>query len=60
MGNSVGVLIPDGCKQIYIFDTEENFLEQINAGRMQPLYGYNEEEKSFVPAFIAYIPTVNH
>ena len=54
MNKSVGIVIPEGCKQIVIFDNEDNFIEEINSGRMFPLYGERDEEKTFFPIFIAY------
>ena len=57
---SIGVTIPNDCKQIYVFDTAEEFLKQLASGKMIPLYGKQEHEKMFFPIFIAYMPTVNH
>lgn len=57
---AVGIFIPDDCKHITVFDTEESFMEAINSGQMTPLYGVQEHEKEHLPVFIAYTPTSNH
>ena len=54
MNKSIGVIIPEGCKQIYVFKNEDDFMEEVNSGRMKSLYGINDKEKSFFPLFIAY------
>lgn len=54
MGKTVGVIIPDNVKQIYVFDNEKDFKYQIDNGSMKPLYGNKEYETSFMKLYIAY------
>ena len=57
MNKSAVVLIPDECKAIYVFDTEEMFLDAVNSGQMTPIYGTQAHEKEYLPVFIA---VMNH
>ncbi len=54
MCRSIGIIIPEGCKQIYIFENEEDFIKAIESGKMTPLYGANSREISLFPVYIAY------
>lgn len=60
MGKTIGILIPEDCKQIYIFENKKDFNDQISTGRMKPLYGANASEKDFMNALVAYSPITNH
>lgn len=53
MSRSIGIVIPEGCKQLYVFEGEEDFIREVNSGRMTPLYGLSDKEKSLFPIFIA-------
>lgn len=49
----LGLLIPDCCKQIYVFEAETDFMDAVNSGQMIPLYGIQEHEREYMPVFIA-------
>ena len=57
MGNHsvIGILIPPGCKNIYVFREKEEFISQIESGKMIALYG-NEENQEDMNLFVAYVP----
>ena len=39
MGKVIGIVIPDDCKNIYVFQSNQEFTEQVTSGRMKALYG---------------------
>lgn len=51
----IGILIPEGCKNIYVFQKREDFISQIESGKMIALYG-NEENQENMNLFVAYVP----
>lgn len=53
VSRTLGILLPDGCKQIYVFESETEFVDAVNSGQMIPLYGIQESEREYMPVFIA-------
>ena len=53
ISKTLGILIPDGCRQIYVFENESDFLSAVQSGQMIPLYGTKRHEKEYLPVFIA-------
>ncbi len=53
ISKTLGILIPDGCKQIYVFENESDFLSAVQSGQMIPLYGAKRHEKEYLPLYIA-------
>lgn len=53
ISKTLGILIPDGCKQIYVFENESDFLSAVHSGQMIPLYGTKRHEKEYLPLYIA-------
>lgn len=53
ISKTLGILIPDGCKQIYVFENESDFLSAVQSGQMIPLYGAKRHEKDYLPLYIA-------
>lgn len=51
----IGITIPHGCKNIYVFRKKEDFIEQTRSGKMIPLYG-NEECQKDMNLLVAYVP----
>ena len=51
----IGIIIPQDCKNIYVFQNEEDFFAQIRSGKMVPLYG-NEDYQKKMNLFVAYVP----
>lgn len=56
-GKSVGLLIPEDCRHIFVFDNKEDFTAQIQSGKMKPLYGEKEFQNEYMKLHVAYIPT---
>lgn len=54
---AIGIIIPEGCRQLYVFDNKEHFQELVKSGRMIPLYEISEGDKTFIPVYIAYKAT---
>jgi len=52
----VGISIPSSCTNIYIFQNEDEFIAQINSGKMLPLYGNKDSQKAYMKLFVAYVP----
>lgn len=51
----IGIIIPQDCANIYVFHKEEDFIAQIQSGKMFPLYG-NEDYQKENGLFVAYVP----
>lgn len=52
MSKVIGIVIPDDCKNIYVFHSKQKFTEQITSGRMKALYGDKGYQKE--GTYIAY------
>lgn len=50
----IGIIIPQGCTNIYVFQKEEDFVAQVQSGKMIPLYG-NEEYQKEDGLYVAYV-----
>lgn len=50
----IGIIIPRGCTNIYVFQKEEDFVAQVQSGKMIPLYG-NEEYQKEDGLYVAYV-----
>jgi hypothetical protein len=53
---SLGISIPEEVKRIYLFNNRKDFIDQIDNGKMKPLYGNVKSDEEYVPIYIAYIP----
>ncbi|MEI3215177.1 MAG: hypothetical protein V8S90_13585 [Lachnospiraceae bacterium] len=53
MGKVIGIVVPDDCKNIYVFQSNQEFTDQITSRRMKALYGDKDYQKEKA-MYIAY------
>ena len=52
MGKVIGIVVPDDFKNIYVFQSNQEFTDQITSRRMKALYGDKDYQKE--GPYIAY------